>query len=186
MLLVTMTERSPVQPQPMELGFPATHDDLEMALVSLLARLEHFRLELIRSIRSRKLGMIVQAVQDMMSAVTGFADKNCPPDGTEDHRRCLAWLTQYHVTLQPLAAAISGSAIRSMLGLASKSLKPMAASERLASEKKLMNAVCETISSYFVIFTSRFESSRAARNWVETAASFLVELRRSVHETYSN
>ena len=53
---------------------------------------------------------------------------------------------------------------------------------RQAVTRRCFNALCEAVLAYFTAFTSRFPTSRAARGWVEVAATFAADLKRSVRD----
>jgi hypothetical protein len=82
----------------------------------------------------------------------------------------------FSAALAPLRGHYQGAGIRSLLGSGGRSGTDATVTPTLA--RRCFTALHEAVFAYFVVFTSRFSTSRAARQWVEVAAMFAVELKR--------
>jgi hypothetical protein len=144
----------------------ADADQFEDELFGLLAHLEHLREGLEETLPARPAVAAV-LVGEVMDRVTAFADEQCPlgpgPEGAEAHARQTdfqaAWLTLKDELKAPGPTPPGGGAAR-----------------------RCWDLLYDAVFAHFVVFTSRFPTSRSARGWVEVAATFVTELKRTLRD----
>lgn len=161
-------------------GFGRTHpppedddaqadSDFEDELIGLLARLEHAREALAWAAADRRVAQAVSRAAEMMDHVTDFSARHFPFAGPE-LRDGFARAAEFRAALEPLReprpAAADGAA-------------------RQALTARCFTALCDAVLAYFAAFTNRFPTSRAARGWVEVAATFAAELKRTARDVSS-
>jgi hypothetical protein len=145
-------------------------------LLDLLAGLEHLRGGLagrrLSADGAAVLGVFEQMLQqtEALAGRTRFAD-DAGDAQTEAVGRAGAFLTAL-AGLRPASRGL----VASVLGGRSRGPLPAAAVRECA------NAGFEAVNAYFALFTDRFQSSRAARGWVDAASSFLADLKSDVRD----
>jgi hypothetical protein len=134
-------------------------DRFEDALFALLVQTEHLRETLAAAGPAR----LPPLVGELMKRVSTFANENCPlgpgPEGMEAQTRLddfqSAWQAFKDQADDPGAA------------------------------RRCFAALYDAVFAHFVVFTSRFPTSRAARGWVEVAATFVTEIKRTYRDPQS-
>ena|SRR5262245_3544007 len=140
--------------------------DYEDQLIGLMSRLEHLREGLVASIAARRVGQALTGSGELMSLVGEFANRHFPFAGPE-MRDALARAGEFQGALSALREPGKGPADDTI---------------RLTLTRRCFTAMNEAVLAYFVAFTSRFPTSRAARGWVEVAATFSADLKRTVRD----
>jgi hypothetical protein len=140
--------------------------DYEDQLIGLMARLEHLREGLVAAIAARRAGQALTRCVELMTLVSEFANRHFPFAGPE-MRDALARAGEFQGALSALREPGKG---------------PADDPARLTLTRRCFTAMNEAALAYFVAFTSRFPTSRAARGWVEVAATFSADLKRTVRD----
>jgi hypothetical protein len=139
--------------------------DYEDQLIGLLARLDHVREGLASAVAARRPALAMTRAGELMGHLTAFGNRHFPFAGPEV-RDALARVAEFKGGLDLLR-------------------EPGRAGEedaRQAVTRRCFAALCESVLAYFTAFTNRFPTSRAARGWVEVAATFAADLKRSVRD----
>jgi len=139
--------------------------DYEDQLIGLLARMDHVREGLASAVGSRRPGVAVSRAVELMNHLTTFANIHFPFAGPEV-REALARVTEF----------------QGGVDLLREPSRPGEEDARKLVTRRCFNALCEGVLAYFTAFTNRFPTSRAARGWVEVAATFAADLKRSVRD----
>ncbi|HKB05185.1 MAG TPA: hypothetical protein VKD90_23370 [Gemmataceae bacterium] len=128
-------------------------DRFEDALFALLVQLEHLRETLAEAEPAR----VPPLVGELMKRVSAFANENCPlgpgPEGMEAQTRLAEFQSAW------------------------KALKDQA--DDPGAARRCFAALYDAVFAHFVVFTSRFPTSRSAHGWVEVAATFVTDLKRT-------
>lgn len=137
-------------------------DRLEDGLFGLLVHLEHLR-EGAAAAGPDRPALVLVLIGELMDRVSAFANAQCPlgpgPEGTEAHTR----LTDFQAAWRTLQDQVKDPSARPPTG-------------------RCFTALYDAVFAHFVVFTSRFPTSRAARGWVEVAATFVTELKRTLRD----
>lgn len=151
--------------------------NLEGDLIRLLSILDSSRNRLEQIPPQKGATLVLRQLNSMVNAILGVADQ--------------------HVTAKVVSRDANGalnkviefySVYRSLLpDTPSLHLMTLFHKEKLALQGDLsqdlfcrcVNLFQDIVQSYFSLFTQRFESSLKARDWVEVAAGFLVELKQT-------
>jgi hypothetical protein len=161
-VLTRMDRRPAPAPVPVEVDESAQDAVLyEDALFGLLFRVEHLRDGIVATLgHGRPSGALAQA-SELMEQIVRFAEQHCD-------------LATEAEMAEPAARAVAFRA----------AIVPFRAAQQPALNQVLacLLALYEAVFAAFTVFTNRFTSSRAARGWVEVAAMFVVELKRSIDE----
>ena len=144
--------------------------DYEDQLIGLMARLEHQREGLAASVAARRQAQALSRSGEMIGLVSEFANRHFPFAGPE-MRDALGRASEFQGALDALRES-SKSTIEEVA--------------RVALSRRCYSALTESMLAYFVAFTSRFPTSRAARGWVELAATFSADLKRTVRDAEPN
>src|SRR3954471_6898772 len=132
-------------------------DQFEDELFGLLAHLEHLREGLAENLPARPAVAVVLA-GELMDRVSAFAAEQCPlgpgPEGAEALARQTdfqaAWWTWQDEIKAPDPKPPDGGAAR-----------------------RCWTLLYDAVFAHFVVFTSRFPTSRSAHGWVEVVATFV-------------
>jgi hypothetical protein len=144
--------------------------DYEDQLIGLMSRLEHLREGVATALAARRLSQALSRSGELMSLVGEFANRQFPFAGPE-MRDALARAGEFQGALGALREPGKG---------------PADETARLTLTRRCFTAMNEAVLAYFVAFTSRFPTSRAARGWVEVAATFSADLKRTVRDLAPN
>ena len=161
---------TPLRPQPAAAGPDVDSDEadaldadrLEDELFGLLVHLEHLR-EGAAAAGPDRPALVLVLIGEVMDRVSAFADAHCPlgpgPEGTEAHAR----LTDFQAAWRTLEDQVKDPRARPPTG-------------------RCVAALYDAVFAHFVVFTSRFPTSRSASRWVEVAATFVTELKRTLRD----
>jgi hypothetical protein len=163
---------------------PESDDDYEDALVGLLGRLEHLREGILAAQAAGRPAQVLQLAQELMDLATTFSERYCAFAAVRELDEAGSRRSDFFAALGPLRGQFQGSGVRSLLNSGSRSGSDATATQTLA--RRCLTALHEALFAYFVIFTSRFSTSRAARQWVEVAAMFVVEMKRLAQDPLPN
>lgn len=144
--------------------------DYEDQLLALMGRLEHQRELLAAAVGARRPAQALTRVSEMMSQVSEFSGRHFPFAGPE-MRDAMTRAAEFRATLEPLREP--GHNVGE-------------AAARQAVILRCYTALCDALFAYFYAFTNRFPTSRAARGWVEVAATFIADLKRTVRDIGQN
>lgn len=159
-------------------GPPAdTEERYETELVTLLGRLEHLREGLMAARAANRLSQAITLAEDMMAQVTGFAERH-PYVGTRDVTEAEARAGEFRTWLAHIRDP-HGPGPRISAGRGGRGADDGSGADAV---RRCFWALYESVVAYFVSFTSRFATSKAARGWVEVAAGFMVDLKRLADE----
>jgi hypothetical protein len=131
-------------------------DRFEDALFGLLAHLEHLR----EALAAADPAQVPPMVGELMDRVSAFADEQCPLGPGLDGAEAQARLAEFQAAWQALPDQANDAGAR----------------------RRCFAALYDAVFAHFVVFTGRFPTSRAARGWVEVAATFVTELKRTPRE----
>ena len=140
--------------------------DYEDELLGLLARLEHLREGLAAAVAARRPAEALERAMDLMGQVKQFSGRHFPFAGPEV-RDALARAADFHAAFEPLR---------------SPTPSPTDEAARHALTRRCYTTLCDAVLAFFVAFTNRFPTSRAARGWVEVAATYAADLKRTTRE----
>jgi hypothetical protein len=143
---------------------PELDPDFEDELVALLGELEFLREGMVAARDAKKVPQSLSLAAEFMKQVAEFSDRNC------------AFTTNREID----EATRLAKDFRSGLAVLREKGQFEAAAVR-----RCFAALQDAVANYFVVFTDRFPSSRAARRWVEVAATFLVELKHFTRDPLS-
>jgi hypothetical protein len=115
--------------------------------------------------------------------VIAFSEKYCAFAGLRELEDAACRGNDFSAALAALRVELQGSGARSLLNGAKTESN---AASIQASARRCFIALYEAVFAYFVIFTSRFSTSRAARPWVEVGAMFVVELKSLASDPLPN
>jgi hypothetical protein len=137
-------------------------DTYEDDLFGLLAHLEHLR----EGMPGAKHGQVLALGRDLMDLVVTFGERYGPiaplmpgPDPAETKA------SEFGALLKPMLAQVKEGG--------SKCQPPAG---------PCYVALYDAVFAYFAAFTGRFPTSRAARGWVEVAATFVTDLKRTLRD----
>ena len=137
-------------------------DTYEDDLFGLLAHLEHLREGMVGAKPSHVLALGSQIVEQ----VVAFGERYGPigpllpgPDPTESRT------AEFRAALKPLWVQVKDGGSKA---------QPAAG--------PCYVALYDAVFAYFTAFTNRFPTSRAARGWVEVAATYVTELKRTLRD----
>jgi hypothetical protein len=137
-------------------------DPYEDELFALLADLEHLREGMVGA----KVGQVLTLGRDIMDRVVSFAEQYGPagslmpgPDPAE------VKADEFGSVLKPLLAQVKAGGPNGSL-----------------QTGPCYVALYDAVFAYFTAFTGRFPTSRAARGWVEVAATFVTDLKRTLRD----
>jgi hypothetical protein len=169
------------QPQPIGVDDEDEEDDAyENELVCLLGRMEQMRDGLAMAREGRRTAQAFAFANDLMEQVIAFADNFCANRCSEELNDAVMRVSEFYGVLKPLRDLSLGSNVRSLLGMGNRS--NVAAEPQQAKVRLCFNALYAAVFAYFVAFTNRFPTSRAARPWVEVAATFVVDFKRTLRD----
>ena len=140
--------------------------DYEDQLIGLMSRMEHLREGLATALSTRRASQALTRSGELMTLVSEFANRHFPFAGPE-MRDALARSGEFQGALCALREPVKG---------------PADDAARVTLTRRCFTAMNEAVLAYFVAFTSRFPTSRAARGWVELAATFSADLKRTVRD----
>jgi hypothetical protein len=149
----------------------------QSALAGLLARLEHLRSGIIGRRLAADAGWLLDRAEAMVAAVedlareTTFPAKLAPAAG-EAVARAGMFVSAAHQVRDGLKQGL----FRSVLTALSRAAVPSAA----PAVRACLDAAGEAIHGYFTLFTEKYPSSLAARNWVDAASGFLADYKQLV------
>lgn len=149
----------------------------QSALAGLLARLEHLRSGMIGRRLAADAGWLLDRVEAMVVAVedlarvTHFPAKLAPAAG-EAVARAGMFVSSAHAVRDGLRKGL----FRSVLTALSRASVPSAA----PAVRNCLESAGEAINGYFTLFTEKYPSSLAARNWVDAASGFLADYKQLV------
>jgi hypothetical protein len=144
--------------------------DYEDQLIGLMSRLEHLREGVATALAARRQSQALARSGELMSLVGEFANRQFPFAGPE-MRDALARAGEFQGALGALRDPGKG---------------PTDETARQTLTRRCFTAMNEAVLAFFVAFTSRFPTSRAARGWVEVAATFSADLKRTVRDLGPN
>jgi hypothetical protein len=144
--------------------------DYEDQLLSLMGRLEHQREGLALAVAARRQVQSLTRASEMMGYVSEFSGRHFPFAGPE-MRDAMSRAAEFRAALEPLREP-------------GHNFGDEAA--RQAVIQRCFTALCDALFAYFFAFTNRFPTSRAARGWVEVAATFIADLKRTVRDIGQN
>jgi hypothetical protein len=152
-----------------ELDLPAGADldaepeaDFEDELIALLGRLEHLRERMSAARTARRPGQWLPTAEEILSEVGGFAKQHCPFATGREMEVAVA-------ARKALAKVLANLRERTPNGeTGSSDPEPM---------RCCVTALYDMVAAHFVVFTNRFPTSRSARDWVDVAATYLVDLK---------
>jgi hypothetical protein len=151
--MLTLDATRPAQPPTADP--PDADDTYESDLITLLGRLEHRRELLVTARAADRPARALDLAEELMADVAEFSARIAPIGG----RREL------------VEATARGKEFATALGQAR-------AREPADAARRCYHALYEAVLAYFVVFTNRFPTSKAARGWVEVAAAFVVDLKK--------
>jgi hypothetical protein len=142
----------------------ADADRYEDALFGLLVHLEHLRESLASPDRPAQ---VPAALGEVMDRVGAFAQESCPFVPTAEATEAEARLAEFRADLKSFQDELKEAGARA-----------------LAADKarKCYVALYDAVFAHFVVFTNRFPTSRTARGWVEVAATFVTDLKRTLRD----
>jgi hypothetical protein len=148
-------------------------EDFELDLVALLGHLDHLRDGIEAAHTACRPAQSLKLAEDFADQLTAFAERFELSTG-RDLDQAYAGIADFRAAVPLLHEKVQGSGVRSLLGIAGRAgdaeaLRPVA--------DKCFTALYNATVAFFVTFTNRFSTSKAARGWVEVAASFVVELK---------
>jgi hypothetical protein len=141
---------------------PEADDTYEDDLFGLLAHLEHLREGMVGA----KVPQVLAAAREIMDQVVTFAERYASasalmpgPDPAETKA------ADFGTVLKPLLEKLKAGP--------TVSLPPTG---------PCYVALYDAVFAYFTQFTNRFPTSRAARGWVEVAATYVTDLKRTLRD----
>jgi hypothetical protein len=141
-------------------------EQFEDELFGLLAHVEHLREGLAESWPARPAVAAVLA-GELMDRVSAFAAEHCPlgpgPEGAEAHAR----QADFQAAWRTVQKGVRVAGPRPPDG---------------GAARRCWTTLYDAVFAHFVVFTSRFPTSRSARGWVEVAATFVTELKRTLRD----
>jgi hypothetical protein len=153
-------------PAPVEVDDSATVAyAYEDALFGLLFRVEHLRDGIVATLANKRLGPAQTLASELMDQVARFADEHCDLATETEMAEPAVRAADFRATIVPARAA-----------------PQLTYNQVLAC----LTALHEAVLAAFIVFTNRFPDSHFARGWVEVAATFIVELKRSIQEASAN
>jgi hypothetical protein len=159
--VLTRPDRRP-PPALVEVDDPAPDADAyEDALFGLLFRVEHLRDGIFANVTNGRPGGALALASELMDQVARFADEHCD-------------LATENEMAEPVART---AAFRDLIVSLRANPQPT-----LRQVCTCLTTLHEAVFAAFVAFTNRFPTSRAAWGWVEVAAIFTVDLKRSIDE----
>ena len=160
--VLTRPERRP-QPVPVEVDdSELIADAYEEALFALLFRLEHLRDGILATLANNRLSPALTLACELMDQVARFADDHCALATEAEMAEPAARATAFRETLAPLRGG---------------------AQPALIPTRECLLTLHEAVFSAFVVFTNRFPTAPSGRGWVEVAATFTVDLKRSIEDS---
>lgn len=159
--VLSRPERRP-PPAPVAVDDPVLEvNDYEDALIGLLFRVEHLRDGIFANLTNGRPAGAVALSGELLDHVARFADEHCE-------------LATEAEMAEPAARA---GAFREFIAPLRTNPQPT-----LQQVCVCLTALHEAVFAAFVAFTNRFPTSRSGWGWVEVAAIFTVEFKRSIDE----
>lgn len=138
--------------------------DLEDELITLLGELEMLREGMVGARNARWTSQLLNLGEKLIDLVAAFTEKRCPFVVSRDREEATARTSEFHTAVAKLRVEMAESS--------------STAKSELATVGQSLSMLVEAMTGYFAVFTNRFPTSRAARPWVEAAATFLAEFRQ--------
>lgn len=135
---------------------PDLDPDFEDELIALLGELDYLREGMVAARSAKNVPQTLALAAEFMKQVSEFSDRNCTFTTNREIDEAARLAKDFR----------SGLAVLREKG----QFEPSAV-------RRCFAALQDAVANYFIVFTDRFPSSRAARPWVEVAATFLVELK---------
>ena len=159
--VLTRPDRRP-SPAPVEVDESAIDADAyEDALFGLLFRAEHLRDGIVLTLANGRPSGALNLASEMMDQVAQFADEHCDLATETEMAEPAARAAAFRAAIVPLRANPQPT---------------------MYQVQVCLQTLHEAVFSAFVAFTNRFPNSRSGWGWVEVAATFTVELKRSIDE----
>lgn len=138
--------------------------DFEYELIAFLGHLELLREGMAAARLTNRSGQLVGIAQTFSDTLAAFVEKHCAfassretEDASNRAAECRGALAQLREQIQESGRIQPHSSLL---------------------VQRFLNTLVESVIAYFVVFTSRFSTSRSARPWVEVAATFVAELKQ--------
>jgi hypothetical protein len=142
----------------------ADADRYENALFGLLAHVEFLRESLASPDRPAQVPAVLG---ELMDRVVGFANGDCPFVPTQEANEAEARLGDFQAAVRALQDQVKDAGAEALSG---------------APARKCFGALYDAVFAHFVVFTNRFPTSRTACGWVEVAATFVTDLKRTLRD----
>jgi hypothetical protein len=158
-------------------GAPPDPAPWQADLLDLLAGLDHLRTGLAGLRVGADGEAVLTTLEGMVRATAAVADRADFPAATADAQSDAVALAGAFIT------AAHGQQ-RGGKGLMANVLGGWAGREPLppADVRDAAAAGLDALHAYFALFTDRFQSSKAARGWVDAASAFLADLKADLRE----
>jgi hypothetical protein len=137
----------------------------EDSLIALLARLEFIREAMTESRPTKAIGL----ANDLIAEVIAFADRWPGASDRASHLGADEKVGEFFAAIGTLRGPGNGT---KLIGNVTSS----------PAYRQCFSSIFEAVKIYFEVYTDRYPNSRMARPWVEAAASFVVDLKRTIPE----
>ncbi len=151
--------------------------NLEGDLIRLLSLLDSSRNQLEQTSPKKGSTTVLKHLHTMVNAIIGVADQHVTAKVvSRDATSALQKILEFYAAYRNLLPDPKVMGFRAILQKEQISHTGDVYNDLF---RRCLGSFQEVVQSYFSLFTQRFESSLKARDWVEVAAGFLVELRQT-------
>ncbi len=177
---MTATENPPRPDEPGRVPDPAPPLDTrpwQSALAGLLAKLEHYRAEMVGRRLGADAGWLLERAEAMVLAAEDLARESAfPAKLAVAEAEAVARAGLFVAAAHGIRDGLKRGLFRTVLTALSRAAVPSAA----PAVRHALEAAGEALNGYFTLFTERYPSSLSARGWVDAASAFLADYRQLV------
>lgn len=158
----------------------------EMALMTMLANLEYLRYRMETASQKQQASRVLLRAEELLGMIVKFSDENMVQDSTMTLQEAVNTAARFYGNLVPVREQFKGWMLSKIFGSSESNLPTLTTQTRQEQFTRCLEALSDTVVNYFTAFTERFDSSLAARIWVESAAGFIADLNRVIRDTRVN
>jgi hypothetical protein len=148
----------------------------QLALIGLMARLDHTRIDLLTAIINQESEFLLNHLENLIRETEEFASKyTFSVESAKTHAESLAKTGGFISMLSRIKGTQSRGLFRGVLNAFSGSelVDPVAL-------RQCLLAAHEALNTHFTLFSEQFPNSQSARGWVELASIFLTEFKYDI------